>query len=85
VSQLTVRDVPQDVLAVLREEAAERHCSLNAIICAALEEHAERRRRLTAMRHLLPAMDALSDEILAARGGRLTSDSAALLREDRNR
>jgi len=85
VSQLTVRDVPENVLADLRDEAADRHTSLNAILCAALEDYAGRRRRLRMMRELLPAMEALSHEILAAHRGVLTSESASLLREDRER
>lgn len=84
-TQLTVRDLSQDVLDVLRAEAEGRHTSLNAILCAALEEYADRRRRLRVMQRLLPRMDALSEEILSARGGVPTTGSASLLREDRAR
>lgn len=84
-SQITVRDIPEDVLLLLREEAAGGHTSLNAVILAALADHAERRSRRLRLQRLLPEFDALQQHILEARGGQVTTDSALLLREDRGR
>ena len=39
-AQLTVRDVPDEIVSVLKKEAAERGTSLNAVIRRALEEYA---------------------------------------------
>lgn len=84
-AQLTVRDVPEDVLATLRGEAEALRVSLNTIILNAIREHEQqllRRRRLFAA---LPGLDQLLAETLSRRHGVPTADSVALLREDRGR
>lgn len=84
VAQLTVRDVPEDVLQVLRNEAAKRHTSMNAMVCIALEAYSEQMRRRDALRALVPELTALRQEILGRRG-EPTSDSAEWVRADRER
>lgn len=84
-AQLSVRAVPDEVLAGLRQAAAEQHTSLNGIARVALEDYVQRRQRLGALRSLLPAFDALQRQILVRRGQPLDVDSAELLAEDRGR
>lgn len=83
--QLSVRDVPDDVVAALREEAEERRTSLNSVACEALADFAARRRRRKELESLLPAFDALRKAILARRDGEPTTETATLVREDRSR
>ncbi|MBX5465636.1 MAG: hypothetical protein IRZ26_08815 [Clostridia bacterium] len=83
--QLLIRDVPEDVAAALREEAEERHTSLNSVALEAVREFAERRRRRKELERLLPAFDALRLAILERRGGAPTTETALLVREDRAR
>ncbi|MDI3297636.1 MAG: hypothetical protein QJR08_00540 [Bacillota bacterium] len=85
VRQLLIRDVPEDVAAALREEAQERHASLNSVALQAMREFAERRQRRKELEKLLPAFDALRQAILERRGGESTTDTADLIREDRGR
>ncbi len=82
--QLTLRDIPEEVVQALREEAAERGQSMNAVARSALAEHVERRRWSQRLRERLPVMDALRNRI-ARRHGRELDDSAALVRADRER
>src|SRR5687768_935489 len=80
--QLTIRDVPEDVVQMLREEAAEHGHSLNTVVRTALAEHADRRRRAKRFQEALPRLDALREQIRREHGGDL-SDSTELIREDR--
>ena len=82
--QLTIREVPEDVVQVLREEAAEYGHSLNTVVRTALAEHADRRRRAKRIPDLLSEMAALRERIRQEAGGDL-SDSTPLIREDRER
>ena len=82
--QLTVREVPEDVVRVLREEAAEYGHSLNTVVRTALVEHAERRRRAKRTPDLIADMAALRERIRQEAGGEL-EDSSSLIREDRER
>lgn len=82
--QLTVRDVPEDVIRVLRKRAKESGRSMNAVARAALEEYAEREAWQERLRDQLPKMDELRERIRPAHGGDL-SDSTDLIREDRDR
>lgn len=82
--QLTVRDVPEDVIRALRKRAKESGRSMNAIARAALEEYAKREAWQERLREQLPKIDALREEIRQAHGGDL-SDSTELIREDRDR
>lgn len=75
---ILIRNVPPSVLASLKRQAAARHRSLQQEVLAILEEAA--------------SIDALKAERLAAHireklagTGRQFSDSAELLREDRER
>src|SRR5688572_16047214 len=81
--QITVREVPEDVVQVLREEAAEYGYSLNTVVRTALAEHAERRRRTKRASDAVPRLDALRERIRREHGGDL-SDSTELIREDRD-
>ena len=80
--QLTVRDVPDDVMDALREAAEERGHSVNAVARAALAEYAAQRRWRHRLTSRLPAMDALRARIAARHGGPL-DDSAGLIGADR--
>lgn len=84
-AQLSVRAVSDEVLAGLRQAAADQHTSLNGIARVALEDYIQRRRRQRTLKSLLPAFDALQRQILARRGKPLDADSAELLAEDRAR
>jgi len=85
VRQLSIRGVPDDVVAALREEAGERRASLNSVAREALAEHAARWRRRKELESLLPVFDAHRQAILARRDGQPTTETAALVREDRGR
>ena len=82
--QLTVRDVPADVVEALREEAASHGQSINAIVRDALSEHVRRRRQQRQLAEGLHAMQELRERIARSHGGDL-DDSVPLLREDRER
>ena len=82
--QLTVRDVPEEVVRELREEAAEYGQSLNAVLRSALAERADRRRRRRDMPDVLARMQALRQQIVERVGHELP-DSTPLVREDRER
>ncbi len=82
--QGTVRDVPEDVVRALREEARERGQSMNAVARSALEEHVARQRWRRHLEQRLPAMDALRERIERRAGGEL-AESVSLIREDRAR
>ncbi|MPZ15306.1 MAG: hypothetical protein GEU73_12925 [Chloroflexi bacterium] len=82
--QLTVRDVPEAVVRVLREEAKERGQSVNSVARSALSEHATRHRWRRQLADHILAMDALRARIARRREGDL-EESAPLIREDRER
>jgi plasmid stability protein len=84
VTQLTVRDVPDEIVHALREESRAEHRSINAVVRAALTEHVERRRRRANLEAYLPEMDRLRRRVADRLGGELES-SADLIREDRER
>ncbi|MCY4456190.1 MAG: ribbon-helix-helix protein, CopG family [Chloroflexi bacterium] len=83
-SQLTVRNVPEDVIETLREEAAEDGTSVNAVVRVALQEHVEKRRWQKRAQDVIPEMDALRARIEKRHGG-LLDESWPLIREDRDR
>lgn len=82
--QLTVRDVPEDVMDALRDAAEERGHSVNAVARAALADYVARLRWRQGLTARLPAMDALRERIAGRLGGPL-EDGAPLLRADRER
>ncbi len=82
--QLTVRNVPDDVMEALREEAAEGGRSVNGVARSALQEHTERRRSRMRLQDRVRAMDTLRARIREHAGGAL-DDSVSLIREDRER
>ena len=82
--QLTVRNVPDDVMEALRDEAAQGGRSVNAVARSALREHIDHRQSRMRLAAHLPAMDALRARIEERAGGPLSS-SAPLIREDRER
>ncbi len=84
VTQLTVRDVPDDVVQALREEAQAERRSMNAVARAALAEHVQRRARRAGLTAYLPEMDRLRRRVAERLGSEL-NDSAELIREDRDR
>ncbi|MYI82798.1 MAG: hypothetical protein F4056_05660 [Chloroflexi bacterium] len=81
---LTVRNVPDDVIRALREEASETGRSLNVVARTALQEHVERRRSRQRLADGVRAVDSLRSRIKERAGGAL-SDSVSLIREDRER
>lgn len=81
---LTVRNVPDDVIRALREEASETGRSLNVIARTALQEHVERRRSRQRLADRAQGMDTLRARI-AERTGGVLDDSVSLIREDRER
>jgi plasmid stability protein len=83
-SQMTLRDIPEDVVDALREEAAERGQSMNAIVRSVLEAHVQEERRRREMEDAMRAADALRKRIEERHGG-LLSESWPLIREDRER
>jgi plasmid stability protein len=82
--QLTVRDLPDDVIEELRAEAQDAGMSLNAVVRRILSDGAERRRWRRQLRDGIPGMRALREEIAEYSVGTL-SDSVDLIREDRAR
>ena len=82
--QLTVRNVPEDVIEAIREEAAEGGTSMNAIVRLALQEHVEQRRWQKRVEDIIPEMDALRARIEKRHGG-LLDESWPIIREFRDR
>ena len=82
--QLTVRNLPDDVVEALHEEAAESGRSVNAVARSALQEHTRRRHSRMRLEGGVRAMDALRARIKEYAGGTLSS-SVPLIREDRER
>ena len=83
-SQLTVRSVPEDVIAALREEAAEGGTSVNAVVRVALQKHVEQRQWQKRVQDVIPEMNALRARIEERHGG-LLDESWPIIREDRDR
>ena len=79
-TQLTIRNVPDEVARALREEAKQSGRSLNTVAREALEQHVDQR----SATHRVAAMNELREDIRRAVGGEL-SDSAGLIAEDRGR
>ncbi len=79
-TQLTIRDVPENVARALRAEAKESGQSLNTVARAALREHVEQR----GLVHRISAMRELRDDIRRSVGDEL-SESVHLIAEDRHR
>lgn len=82
--QLTVRNVPEEVVEALREEASQGGISINAVARAALQEHVERLEWRLRVQRVIPEMDALRARIAERHGG-LLEESWPLIREDRDR
>ena len=83
-SQLTVRNVPEDVIEAIREEAAEGDTSMNAVIRLALQKHVEQRQWQKRAQDIIPEMDALRARIEKRHGG-LLDESWPIIREFRDR
>ncbi len=83
-AQITVRNVPDDVMEALREEAAENGTSMNALVRAALQELAEQRQWRKRAQDAIPRMKELQARIRERHGG-LLDESWPLIREDRDR
>ncbi len=83
-SQLTVRDVPDDVMDVLRKAATRRGLSLNATVKAMLTEQAAEERRRELAEASVARIKALRERIREEHGGDF-EESWPLIREDRDR
>ncbi len=83
-AQITVRNVPDDVMEALREEAAENGTSMNALVRAALQELAKQRQWRKRAQDAIPKMIELQARIRERHGG-LLDESWPLIREDRDR
>jgi plasmid stability protein len=83
-SQLTIRGVSEQDIERLREEAAERGCSINAIVREALAEHLERERHRRDQRDVIADLRRFREEVRQRRG-RDFDDSTPLIRADRDR
>ena len=82
--QLTVRNVPEEVVEALREEASEQGTSVNAVVRGALRAHVEQRQWRERVQEALPLMDELRARIEKRHGG-LLEESWPILREFRDR
>jgi plasmid stability protein len=79
---LTVRNIPKAVYALLKREAKRRNRSLNAEVLAILADKAEMARRRARAAKAMAEIDRIREEI--ARTHPLQVDSADLIREDRD-
>jgi plasmid stability protein len=77
-AQILVRELGDDIVAALKEQAKEHHRSLEGEVRAILQEVAERRRRHA---EFLAEIERLDAEL--ATTGRPQTDSVELLREAR--
>lgn len=82
--QLTIRNVPDDVIEALRADASDSGRSMSAVARDALREHAQRRQWRERAREAIPRMAARRAEIEERNGGPL-EESWPLIREDRDR
>ncbi|MHB2019660.1 MAG: FitA-like ribbon-helix-helix domain-containing protein [Candidatus Xenobia bacterium] len=78
-ANLSIRGLPDELHRLLQDEARDTHRSINAIVIEALKDHAAQQDRRRRLAHVFVQMDALRN------GMGLTSDSAELIREDRER
>lgn len=81
-AQVLVRNLDDSVVEQLKANAARHHRSLEAEVRAILEEHSQRSKAREAF-HARAA--ALRQNILQEHDGQAFSDSADLIREDRER
>jgi len=79
---LTVRNIPKEVYAVLRQDAKRNRRSLNAEILAMLSDKAEMARRRAEAAKVIPELRKIREEI--ARKYPNQPDSVDLIREDRD-
>jgi plasmid stability protein len=79
---LTVRKIPKDIYAVLKQDAKRHRRSLNAEILALLADKADMARRRAQAARVIPELRRLRAEI--ARKYPPQPDSADLIREDRD-
>jgi plasmid stability protein len=79
---LTVRNIPKDVYAVLRQDAKRHGRSLNAEILAVLSDKADMARRRAEAAKVIPELRKMREEM--ARKYPNQPDSAELIREDRD-
>jgi plasmid stability protein len=84
VPQLTIRDVPEDVVDQLRKAAKRRGQSLNAAVKGILAAEAAEERRHEQAEATLARMDALRERLREEHGGDF-EESWPLIREDRDR
>jgi len=84
VTDLTIRDVPDDVVEALRAEGGEAGISFTAFVRTVLRHSAERGGWRRKLRAGVSGMRALREEIAEHTGGGL-SDSVDVIREDRDR
>lgn len=81
-ANLTVRKIPKDIYAALKQDAKRHRRSLNAEILAMLADKAEMARRRVQAARVIPELRRLRAEI--ARKYPPQPDSADLIREDRD-
>lgn len=79
---LTVRKIPKDIYAVLKQDAKRNRRSLNAEILAMLADKADMARRRVQAARVIPELRRLRAEM--ARKYPDQPDSAGLIREDRD-
>jgi plasmid stability protein len=77
-AQLLVRDIDDDIVTNLKEQAKQHHRSLQGEVKAILENHCEKKLNMDKVRKELMAYH-------ASFGGKLLPDSTELIREDRER
>ena len=77
-AQLLVRDIDDDIVASLKEQAKQHHRSLQGEVKVILENHCEKKLNMDKVRKELLAFH-------ASVGGKVLPDSTKLIREDRDR
>lgn len=83
VTQLTIRDVPEEDVERLKREAAAKHVSLNRLLRDVITVEADKLRRRAAMTQTVQEVDTFRAKVAEEAGGYLT-DSTELIREDRD-
>lgn len=78
-TDVLIRNVPDEILETLKKSAADQEHSLQQELLTALEEAARRKSR----EEHLKFVEELQEQL--ARTGRVSSDSVDLIREDRDR
>ncbi|MGH9325311.1 MAG: FitA-like ribbon-helix-helix domain-containing protein [Terriglobia bacterium] len=79
---MTVRNIPEDDYALLRQEARQRRSSINSEILEAIRYKTEELKRRKRAARAMVRIDKLRDEI--ARKFPNQTDSVTLIREDRD-